>query len=85
MVVRGGFGLAYFPGNYMSQSFMKNQPFVSAYGPVLSGGTTGGGAPTLRLADGLPLPVAPDYDQSRAARSSASRRTSSRRASRSST
>jgi hypothetical protein len=61
MVVRGGFGLAYFPGNYMSQSFMKNQPFVSAYGPVLSGGTTGGGAPTLRLADGLPLPVAPSY------------------------
>jgi len=62
MVVRGGFGLAYFPGNYMSQSFMKNQPFVSAYGPVLSAGTTGGGAPTLRLADGLPLPVAPSYE-----------------------
>jgi hypothetical protein len=61
MVVRGGFGLAYFPGNYMSQSFMKNHPFVSSYGPVLSGGTTGGGAPTLRLADGLPLPVATDY------------------------
>ena len=61
MVVRGGFGLAYFPGNYMSQSFMKNQPFVSAYGPVMSAGTTGGGAPTLRLADGLPLPVAPSY------------------------
>jgi hypothetical protein len=60
-VVRGGYGLAYFPGNYMSQSFMKNQPFVSSYGPVLSGGTTGGGAPTLRLADGLPLPVATDY------------------------
>jgi outer membrane receptor protein involved in Fe transport len=61
MVIRGGYGLAYFPGNYMSQSFMKNQPFVSAYGPVLSGGTTGGGAPTLRLSDGLPLPVAPSY------------------------
>jgi hypothetical protein len=59
-VVRGGLGLAYFPGNYMSQSFMKNQPFVSVYGPVLSGGTTGGGAPTLRLADGLPVPVATD-------------------------
>ena len=60
LVVRGGFGLAYFPGNYMSQSFMKNQPFVASYGPVLSGGTTGGGAPTLRLADGLPTPVATD-------------------------
>lgn len=58
MVLRGGVGLAYFPGNYMSQSFMKNQPFVASYGPVLSAGTTGGGAPTLRLADGLPLPVA---------------------------
>ena len=35
---------------------------------------------TLRLADGLPLPVADRRRQSRAARSSASRRTSSRRA-----
>lgn len=58
MVVRGGVGLAYFPGNYMSQSFMKNQPFVASYGPVLSAGTTGGGAPTLRLGDGLPVPTA---------------------------
>lgn len=60
MVVRGGVGLAYFPGNYMSQSFMKNQPFVASYGPVLSAGTTGGGAPTLRLGNGLPTPAATD-------------------------
>ena len=60
MVLRGGYGMAYFPGNYMSQSLLKNQPFVSTYGPVLSGGTTGS-APSLRLADGLPSPVATDY------------------------
>ena len=28
MVVRGGWGLAYFPGNYMSQSFLKSAPFI---------------------------------------------------------
>src|SRR5256885_12198384 len=29
LVVRGGWGLAYFPGNYMSQALMKNPPFRS--------------------------------------------------------
>ena len=58
-VVRGGYGLAFFPGNYMSQSYMKNQPFVASYGPVLSGGTTGG-QPTVRLGAGLPIPTATD-------------------------
>ena len=33
MVVRGGYGLAYFPGNYMSQSFMKNPPFIGSLRP----------------------------------------------------
>jgi hypothetical protein len=59
MVLRGGWGLSYYPGNYTSNSFLKNPPFVSTYGPAVSAGTSGG-LPTLRLADGLPLPVATD-------------------------
>jgi hypothetical protein len=59
MVLRGGWGLSYFPGNYMSQSLMKNPPFVGTYGPVTSNGASGG-VPSLRLADGLPLPAATD-------------------------
>lgn len=53
VVLRGGAGLAFFPGNYMSQSLMKNPPFVSTYGPITSRGNAGG-VPTIRLADGLP-------------------------------
>jgi len=56
-VLRGGFGLTYFPGNYMSQSFMKNPPFISTFGPVNSGGISGG-LPTLRFSSGLPVPTA---------------------------
>jgi hypothetical protein len=59
LVLRGGWGLAYFPGNYMSQSLMKNPPFVGTYGPVTSNGASGG-VPNLRLADGLPLPTPTD-------------------------
>jgi hypothetical protein len=60
VVFRGAFGLAYFPGNQQSGSFMKNAPFIGAYGPVLSGGTTGG-QPTVFLSNGLPTPIATDY------------------------
>jgi hypothetical protein len=56
-VVRGGYGIAYFPGNYMSQSFLKSAPFTSTYGPVISNAASGG-TPNLFLRDGLPLPVA---------------------------
>jgi hypothetical protein len=59
MVVRGGYGLAYYPGNYMSQSFLKSAPFTSTYGPVISNGASGG-TPNLLLSQGLPLPVATD-------------------------
>jgi len=59
MVVRGGYGLSYYPGNYMSQSFLKSAPFTSTYGPVISTGASGG-APNLFLKDGLPPPVATD-------------------------
>src|SRR5437868_13573954 len=38
---------------------MKNPPFVGTYGPVTSNGASGA-LPTLRLADGLPLPTPTD-------------------------
>jgi hypothetical protein len=56
-VLRGGYGLAYFPGNYMSQSFLKSAPFTSTYGPVISNAASGG-TPNLLLSQGVPLPVA---------------------------
>src|SRR5207237_9912723 len=58
-VLRGGYGLSYFPGNYMSQSFLKSAPFTSTYGPVISNGASGG-VPNLLLSNGLPAPVATD-------------------------
>ncbi len=33
MVVRGGFGLTFFPGNYTSNSALKNAPFTSVFAP----------------------------------------------------
>lgn len=32
-VLRGGFGLSFFPGNYTSNADLKNAPFVSVYSP----------------------------------------------------
>ena len=32
-VLRGGFGLSFFPGNYTSNADLKNAPFVSVYAP----------------------------------------------------
>ena len=59
MVLRGGYGISYFPGNYMSQSFLKSAPFTSTFGPVVSNGASGG-TPNLLLSNGLPAPVATD-------------------------
>jgi hypothetical protein len=59
MVFRGGYGLTYYPGNSQSGALMKNAPFVSSYGPVISNGTTGG-QPSVFLSDGLPPVVATD-------------------------
>ena len=56
MVVRGGYGLSFFPGNVLSPSYLKNPPFTANYGPVTSTGASGL-TPNVRLADGLP-PVA---------------------------
>ena len=33
-VVRGGYGLSYFPGNYTSNGDLKNAPFTSVYSPA---------------------------------------------------
>ncbi len=35
-VVRGGFGIAYFPGNYTSNASLKNAPFNSVYSPQVT-------------------------------------------------
>jgi hypothetical protein len=55
LVIRGGYGISYFPSNYTSNAFLKNPPFVSLYNsvnnPVI---------PTFRISDGLPLPVPTD-------------------------
>jgi hypothetical protein len=56
-VVRGGYGLTYYPGNYGAQSLLKSAPFTSTYGPIISNGASGG-TPSLRLSEGLPVPVA---------------------------
>lgn len=59
LVLRGGYGLSFFPGNIASFAYMKNAPFVANYGPVISAGTAGG-APTVLLSAGLPPIVAND-------------------------
>jgi hypothetical protein len=57
MVVRGGWGLTYFPTNMQSPALFRNPPFLSAYGgPTINLGPSGG-VPTLFLADGFPAPV----------------------------
>jgi hypothetical protein len=33
VVIRGGYGLSYFPGNYTSNADLKNAPFTSVYSP----------------------------------------------------
>ena len=58
-ILRGGFGLSYFPADYTSDASLKNSPFVYSYGPcgTLLGDTPcTGGYGTLRA--GLPIPVA---------------------------
>jgi hypothetical protein len=63
-VLRGGFGISYFPMNYTSNSSLKNQPFVSSLNctngscpaPTPAVGGPGNGTNTFHL--GLPLPTA---------------------------
>ena len=53
MVLRGGWGLSYFPGNVASPSYLKNPPFTANYGPVVSTASSNG-APNVLLSQGLP-------------------------------
>jgi hypothetical protein len=52
-VIRGGFGMIYFPTNYGSQASLKTQPFVVTYGSCSSATCPAG---FTRLANGLPIP-----------------------------
>ncbi len=60
LVVRGGFGLAFFPSNYESPTNLKNQPNVSVYGncsTVQAAAGTNGCSPAFTLfKQGMPLP-----------------------------
>ncbi|MCU1314115.1 MAG: Cna domain protein [Acidobacteriaceae bacterium] len=63
-VLRGGFGISYFPMNYTSNSSLKNQPFVSAFScnngscPTPTAGIGGPGNGAAQFQFGLPLPTA---------------------------
>ena len=52
LVVRGGYGITFFPTNYTSVFELKNPPFTSSYGPV---------SPQL-LSAGFPPPTPTDPD-----------------------
>jgi hypothetical protein len=59
-VLRGGWGLTYFPTNMHSPAQFRNPPFISAYaGPTVNLGPAGG-VPTLFLSDGFPAPEPAD-------------------------
>jgi len=53
MVLRGGWGLAYYPNNKNAGAFMKNPPFTANYGPVTNLAASNG-LPNMFLKDGLP-------------------------------
>lgn len=61
-VIRGGFGLSFFPTNYGAPVNGKNQPFGSTYGVCSSvtaaSGASGCSSAYTRLKNGLPLPSA---------------------------
>jgi len=57
-VIRGGFGLSFFPENYTGPASLKNQPNVYSYGSCMSRQTTGGcQADFTYFQEGLPLPT----------------------------
>ena len=62
-VLRGGFGLSYFPGDYASGVALKNPPFTAALtcGPLTTGSLTNTGCPAGigTLAQGSPIPLPP--------------------------
>ena len=62
-VVRGGFGLSFFPSDYTSSVALKNPPFTSALtcGPSTTGSLANTGCPAGigTLSQGAPVPLAP--------------------------
>ncbi len=66
LVVRGGWGLTFFPGNSTSGAFMKNAPFTFSFGCGTAASTSSGACPAgyanpadgqgYLLSDGLPIP-----------------------------
>jgi len=62
MVLRGGWGLAYFPNNKNSGAYMKNPPFTANYGPITSAAASNG-VPNMFLKDGLPVVTFASPDQ----------------------
>ncbi len=63
MVLRGGVGWSFFPGDYASNGLLKNAPFTAALscGSSTTGSLTNTGCPagTGRLSQGAPRPVEP--------------------------
>ena len=68
LVVRGGYGLSFFPGNSTSGAFMKNAPFTFSFGCGTTASTSSGACPAAfanpadgqgyLLSTGLPVPSA---------------------------
>jgi hypothetical protein len=56
-VLRGGFGFSFAPENVTSGASLKNQPFVSAYGPCSPATCLGG---YTKISQGLPVPTPQD-------------------------
>src|SRR5262249_2089083 len=63
LVVRGGFGISYFPGDYASPGVLKNVPFTSALacGSSTTGSLTNTGCPagTGLFSQSVPFPLSP--------------------------
>ncbi len=60
IVVRGGYGMSFFPNNKNSPSYLKNPPNDFTFGPVNSNAASNA-APTVFLKNGLPAvaPISP--------------------------
>jgi outer membrane receptor protein involved in Fe transport len=63
LVLRGGIGWSFFPGDYASNGLLKNAPYTAAFtcGPSTTGSLTNTGCPagTGTFAQGAPRPVEP--------------------------
>jgi hypothetical protein len=58
LVVRGGFGLTYIPGQYMSQANFANPPWIATWSPIITANVPVN--QTYNISSGFPAPVAQD-------------------------